>query len=137
MCRVDGWFYWIGENRTGRVRVSCYRSRDLENWEFRRHILTLDSPKKEYYVRTDTCMERDVETGTGEICFKGCNIERPKVIYNAKTGNMSCGCIMRTEDPTGRQDVRWRFAIPLTVTTPILEAFVRWGICRGIVRFCR
>ena len=86
MCRVDGWFYWIGENRTGRVRVSCYRSRDLENWEFCRHILTLDSPKKEYYVRTDTCMERDVETGTGEICFKGCNIERPKVIYNAKTG---------------------------------------------------
>ena len=86
MCRENGWFYWIGENRTGRIRVSCYRSRDLEHWEFRNHILTLDSPKQEYYVRSDTVMEREVETKSGEMKFLGCNIERPKVIRHPGTG---------------------------------------------------
>ncbi|GGF86079.1 hypothetical protein GCM10010912_34220 [Paenibacillus albidus] len=33
-----GWYYWFGEDRRGRVRVSCYRSRDLVNWEFRNHV---------------------------------------------------------------------------------------------------
>ena len=86
MLKQDEWFYWFGENRTGRIRVSCYRSRDLENWEFRNHVLTLDAPKKEHYVRTETAMEKEAVNKVGKTVFAGCNIERPKVIYNKKTG---------------------------------------------------
>ena len=39
----QGMYYWIGEDRTGRNRVSCYRSANLRDWEFRNHILTVDS----------------------------------------------------------------------------------------------
>ena len=41
--RDNGYFYFIGENRTGRNKVSCYRSKDLKTWEFRGNILTVDS----------------------------------------------------------------------------------------------
>ena len=85
MLRKDEWFYWFGENRSGRVRVSCYRSRDLEHWEFRNHVLTLDSPKGEHYVHADICMEKEAMKKDGSLIFTGCNIERPKVIYNQKT----------------------------------------------------
>lgn len=85
-------FYWIGENRSQRTKVSCYASKDLVNWVFRNHILTLDSKKEKYYVDTDLEIEyREKEIPSGQLpsgvpkCSKGCNIERPKILYNSKT----------------------------------------------------
>ena len=39
----DGYFYWFGENRNGKKLVSCYRSRDLVNWEFLNDVVTMDT----------------------------------------------------------------------------------------------
>lgn len=85
MLRQDGWFYWFGENRTDRIRVSCYRSRDMEQWEFCHHVLTLDAPVRPHYVKTETVMEKEAQTKDGRLIFTGCNIERPKVLYNRQT----------------------------------------------------
>ncbi|MFG3257436.1 RICIN domain-containing protein [Streptomyces sp. NPDC048172] len=64
---ADGYYYWFGENRnednTFRY-VSAYRSKDLKNWEFRKHVLT---------QKTDPELE-------------SANIERPKVMFNKATG---------------------------------------------------
>ncbi len=64
LLKVGEYYYWIGENRRDGVFVSCYRSKDLMNWEFRGHLLTRDS-----HAELDKA-----------------NIERPKVVYNKKTG---------------------------------------------------
>lgn len=61
--KVGKYYYWIGENRRKGVFVSCYRSTDLMNWEFRGDLLTRQSHKE----------------------LDKANIERPKVIYNEKT----------------------------------------------------
>jgi beta-xylosidase len=61
--KVNDYFYWIGENRRNGVFVSCYRSKDLINWEFRGDLLTRQSHPE----------------------LDKANIERPKVIYNEKT----------------------------------------------------
>ena len=81
--RDNGYFYFIGENRTGRNKVSCYRSKDLKTWEFRGNILTVDSKTQKHYF--DTHLELDIPGQKASIGV-GCNIERPKVIYNEKTG---------------------------------------------------
>jgi len=44
--------------------VSCYRSKDLVNWEYRGEVLSRNSAPE----------------------LNHCNIERPKVMYNASTG---------------------------------------------------
>jgi hypothetical protein len=68
--KVDGYYYyyyWFGENRhpDNLFRaVSVYRSTDLKNWEFRNNVLTQNSHSE---LRTSW-------------------VERPKVIYNASTG---------------------------------------------------
>lgn len=62
--KIGEYYYWIGENRRKGVYVSCYRSKDLVNWEFRADLLTRESAPE---------LDR-------------ANIERPKVIYNEKTG---------------------------------------------------
>lgn len=80
----DGFWYWVGEDREGRNRVSCYRSKDLSEWEFRNHILTLDSAAQKHpYLVTDLRLEAG---GRGSSAQKGCNIERPKVLYNRAAG---------------------------------------------------
>ncbi|MHB9141483.1 MAG: family 43 glycosylhydrolase [Paludibacter sp.] len=61
--KVGDYYYWLGENRKNGVFVSCYRSKDLINWEFRADLLTRES---------NPALDR-------------ANIERPKVIYNEKT----------------------------------------------------
>ncbi|HEY5507567.1 MAG TPA: family 43 glycosylhydrolase [Paludibacter sp.] len=61
--KVGNYYYWIGENRKQGVFVSCYRSKDLMNWEFRGDLLTRQSHPE----------------------LDSANIERPKVIYNLKT----------------------------------------------------
>lgn len=74
----DGWYYWYGEDRRENFYVSCYRSRDLANWEFRNHILTTESLTEPIRVRTKRMLRN--EKG-GKV-----NLERPKVLYNEKTG---------------------------------------------------
>lgn len=60
----DGYFYWFGEDRTEGKLVSCYRSRDLASWEFCNDVVTR---------KTHPELSR-------------ANAERPKVIYNDRTG---------------------------------------------------
>ena len=48
----EGYYYWYGEDRREDFYVSCYRSRNLTDWEFRNHILTVRSNTESYRVRT-------------------------------------------------------------------------------------
>ncbi len=102
-----GFYWWYGENRLGDNYVSCYRSRDLLNWEFRRNVLTKHSPCKEHRVKSDTSL---VNEHGGKV-----NIERPKVAYNAKIGKFvmwahyengenydaACACAAVSDAPDG------------------------------------
>lgn len=81
----EGYYYWYGENRTDNNYVSCYRSSDLKNWEFRRHVLTTNNPKEYYRVRTGLYLMTDPKHDGGRPPRK-VNIERPKVLYCEKTG---------------------------------------------------
>lgn len=70
----DGRYYWFGEHKTqgesgnvANVGVHCYSSKDLYNWDDEGIVLAV--------VKNDS---------THDIT-KGCILERPKVIYNAKT----------------------------------------------------
>lgn len=88
-----GYYYWYGEDRRENYYVNCYRSKDLENWEFRNHVLTADSETKEIRHRTDLSLkntEADSRPhkefgGNEKIGGNKVNIERPKVLYNEKT----------------------------------------------------
>ena len=70
----EGFYYWYGEYKTeGRggntslVGISCYSSADLYNWKNEGIALSpVDDPSSDI--------------------TKGCVMERPKVIYNEKTG---------------------------------------------------
>ena len=50
MLKVGDYYYWYGEDRTGLNFVSCYRTRDFKSFEFRRHVLTADSPVEASYL---------------------------------------------------------------------------------------
>ena len=68
----DGVYYWFGEHREKRgnsaqVGVHVYSSKDLYNWKDEGVALRVSNDPKS-----------DIT--------KGCMLERPKVIYNAKTG---------------------------------------------------
>lgn len=67
-------YYWFGEHKTegesgnfANVGVHCYSSEDLYNWKDEGVVLKVDPE------------------GSGSDIEKGCILERPKVIYNAKT----------------------------------------------------
>lgn len=67
-------YYWFGESRLPRLEkdrskygVSCYSSNDLMNW------------------RNDGLALKVIDD-TASLLLPGCVIERPKVIYNRKTG---------------------------------------------------
>ncbi|HEY5957295.1 MAG TPA: discoidin domain-containing protein [Polyangiaceae bacterium] len=66
---VSGTWYWIGEDKSqnsGNFKaVNCYASKDLQNWEFRRAIITKSTASA---------------LNTADRI-----IERPKVIYNDST----------------------------------------------------
>ncbi|MBN1844419.1 MAG: family 43 glycosylhydrolase [Sedimentisphaerales bacterium] len=69
-----GTYYWFGEHKTaGRrgnranVGVHCYSSTDLYHWR-------------------DEGVALGVSDDPQSVIFRGCIIERPKVIHNAKTG---------------------------------------------------
>ncbi len=78
----EGYYYWIGENRTGDNKVSCYKTKDFKDWSFCNHILTIDSKCEKHYIYSDLELKYLDRT---PILGKGVNIERPKVIYNKKT----------------------------------------------------
>ncbi len=69
---VDGKYYWFGENRNGgkSAGISCYTSTDLYNWKKLNLAVTPTGTK--------TDENRDIASGR--------TLERPKVIYNEKTG---------------------------------------------------
>jgi beta-xylosidase len=69
----EGKYYWFGEHKgegeqgnTALTGVSCYTSEDLHHWTYEGIALKVD------------------DDPTSEIT-KGCILERPKVIYNART----------------------------------------------------
>lgn len=68
----DGTYYWYGEHKSDStssalVGVTCYSSTDLVNWTYRGVALSVtDQP--------------------GDDLERGCILERPKVIYNERTG---------------------------------------------------
>jgi len=71
----QGTYYWFGEYKiagrlgnSAQVGVSCYSSRDLLNWKDEGIVLKVNDK--------DTASE----------IVKGCIIERPKVVFNKKTG---------------------------------------------------
>lgn len=70
--RHDGAYYWFGESRTGGHSdgISVYRSTDLYNWEHKGFAVTHGG------TRDDKNLQ-DISEGR--------LLERPKVIYNAKT----------------------------------------------------
>lgn len=75
--KFDNYYYWYGEDRRENFYVSCYRSKNLVEWEFRNHILTTQSKMSEIRVRTNQMLETEDKQKV--------NLERPKVIYNKKT----------------------------------------------------
>ncbi len=77
--RYGDFYYWYGENRTGDNYVSCYRSKDLLHWEFRRNILTTHSACRATRVSADLRLTNE-KAPMGKV-----NIERPKVLYNCRT----------------------------------------------------
>lgn len=69
---AGGKYYWYGENRpakgfTSEAGVNCYSSTDLVNWKNQGLVLSVSHTPG-----------HDIESG--------CIIERPKVVYNKKTG---------------------------------------------------
>ncbi len=68
-------YYWYGEDRRASAYVSCYASKDLLNWEFKKDILTAYSKIDDLYGYNCQLL----------IDGKKINIERPKVVYNEKT----------------------------------------------------
>lgn len=74
----NGVYYWYGEDRRGDVYVSCYKSTDLHTWTRCSPILTTDTP----CAWTDGHFDLRLRTDDGGKV----NIERPKMLYNAKTG---------------------------------------------------
>lgn len=68
----SGKYFWFGEHRpdegfSTQVGVTCYSSTDLKNWKYKRVALP-------------------VSDEAGSDIERGCIMERPKVIYNKKTG---------------------------------------------------
>ena len=102
----DGYYYLIGENRMGRTKVSCWRSRDLEQWEFRGNLLTLDSPVKKHVVFTEPELDFPGEKAS---IGQGCNIERPKILYNRKYGHYVMW--MHWERPADYREARCAVAV--------------------------
>ena len=68
----DGTYYWFGENKcdttsSAMVGVMCYSSQNLTDWKNEGVALA-------------------VEDNDSSDIARGCILERPKVVYNAKTG---------------------------------------------------
>jgi hypothetical protein len=92
--KVGSYYYWFGEDRNadGTFRyVSAYRSGDLRTWEFRNHVLTQSSAAE----------------------LRVANIERPKVMYDASTGQFVMW--MHKENGSDYGEARAAVAVSSTV----------------------
>jgi hypothetical protein len=92
--KVGSYYYWFGESRNADSSfkaVAVYRSTDLKTWEFRNNALTQSSAS---------------ELGSA-------NIERPKVMYNASTGQFVMW--MHKETATDYGQARAAVAVSSTV----------------------
>ncbi|MEU5093484.1 RICIN domain-containing protein [Streptomyces sp. NPDC020996] len=92
--KVGSYYYWFGENRNADNTfrsVDAYRSTDLKTWEFRNHVLT--------------------QSGAAELATA--YIERPKVMYNASTGQFVMW--MHKENGTDYSEARAAVAVSATV----------------------
>ena len=94
MLRYGEYWYWYGEDRRGASYVSCYRSKNLTDWEYRGAVLSTTSPTAPMRIRSDLSLCRDGIDPNAEIAALNVfpaeegkvNIERPKVLYCARTG---------------------------------------------------
>jgi hypothetical protein len=92
--KVGTYYYWFGEHRNADNTfrsVDAYRSTDLKNWEFRGQVLT--------------------EASHPELATA--NIERPKVMYNASTGQFVMW--MHKENGSDYSEARAAVAVSDTV----------------------
>ncbi|MBN1804183.1 MAG: family 16 glycosylhydrolase [Sedimentisphaerales bacterium] len=101
----DGIYYWFGEHKgagrgsySAQVGVRCYSSKDLYNW-------------KNEGVALAVSEEPDSEI------TRGCVIERPKVIYNKKTGKFVMWFHLELRGQ-GYRAARTGVAVSDTVTGP-------------------
>jgi beta-glucanase (GH16 family) len=104
----EGSYYWFGEHKSENsnaalVGINCYSSDDLVNWKYEGVALPVsDDPKSEI--------------------TKGCVMERPKVIYNEKTGKFVMWFHLELKGQ-GYKAARSALAVSDNVTGPY--AFVR------------
>jgi beta-xylosidase len=104
----EGIYYWFGEHKSensnaAQVGINCYSSNDLVNWKYEGVVLAVsDDP-------------------TSDIA-KGCVMERPKVIYNKKTGKFVMWFHLELKGQ-GYKAARSALAISDEVTGPYI--FVR------------
>jgi hypothetical protein len=92
--KVGSYYYWFGESRNADSSfkaVTVYRSTDLVAWEFRNNVLTSSSATE----------------------LASANIERPKVMYNAATGQFVMW--MHKETATDYSQARAAVAVSSTV----------------------
>jgi len=82
-CRLvyQGKTYWYGENRTEDNYVSCYVKVE-KGWKFLNNVLTARSKTEQTRVQANLSFVSDNEDGSKAQAI----IERPKVVYNKKTG---------------------------------------------------
>jgi len=91
----EGKWYWYGEDHTKGYRsngISAYSSSDLYNWTFEGYVMRTVSSREQ--LDTDPYFSELYKDYTAEekdnvyLCINNSNsvIERPKMIYNKKTG---------------------------------------------------
>lgn len=123
------YFYWYGEDRRENYYISCYRSKNLIHWEFRNHILTMDSPMEQIRVKTQLVLQQEDH--------KKVNLERPKVLYNSKTGKFVLWVHYENGKITVRPPVPLLPVRSLTEITPITDILIPWDICQETAPFIR
>ena len=99
----EGVYYWYGENRPDRgfsteVGVEVYTSKDLMNW-------------------TDAGVALSVSSEPGSPIERGCIMERPKVVFNKKTGKFVMLFHLELKG-RGYEAARVGFAVSDTPTGP-------------------
>lgn len=104
----EGTYYWYGENRPARgftteVGVSVYSSQDLVNWKNEGVALPVSEKR-------------------GDDIERGCIMERPKVVYNEKTGKFVMLFHLELKG-RGYEAARVGFAVSDTPTGPF--TFIR------------
>ena len=67
MLRYGEYWYWYGEDRRGASYVSCYRSKNLTDWEYRGAVLSTTSPAAPMRIRSDLSLCRDGIDPNAEI----------------------------------------------------------------------